>query len=72
MAIYKNVIDGPNDPNQRSSVIHCIYFEALALDQLFAAPGYKEIIKLKTQKHLTHNMSNFSCRSDVTASFYKA
>ncbi len=69
MAIYKNVIDGPNDPNQRSSVIHCIYFKALALDQSFAVPGYKEIIKLKTQKHLRHNTSNFSCGSDVIASF---
>lgn len=69
MAIYKNVIDGSNDPNQTSTVIHYIYFNALALDQMFAVLSYKEIIKLKTQKHLTHNKSNFSCGSDVIVRF---
>lgn len=49
MAIYKNVIDGPNDPNQTGAV--CVrLLKALALGQLCDVPGYEEIIKLKTTK----------------------
>lgn len=50
MAIYKNVIDGPNDPNRAGTVIHCIYFKALALDQLFAFAGLQRNNQAKTTK----------------------
>ena len=65
----KNVIDSPNDPNQTGTVIHCINFKAPALHQLFAVVANREIIKLKSQNHQAHNTSNYSCGSNVIATF---
>lgn len=49
----KNVICGPNDPNQTRAVIHCIYFKGLALGSVCWLQRSNHT-KKKSQKHPTH------------------